>query len=102
GIVLLVLIAPPLANVALKFGSFEFFWLALFGVVISGQLTKAGHPAKGYLAGIIGLSVAMIGSDGIHSAIRFNMGIPDMNGGIGLIPAMVGAFGFAEVLFTMT
>ena len=102
GIVLLVLLAPPLAEAALNFGSFEFFWLALFGIVISGQLTQAGSPVKGYLAGVIGLSVAMIGSDGIHSHIRFNMGFPEMNGGIGLIPAMVGAFGFAEILFTMT
>jgi putative tricarboxylic transport membrane protein len=102
GIVLLVVLAPPLAEAALEFGSFEFFWLALFGIVISGQLTQAGSPIKGYLAGVIGLSVAMIGSDGIHSHIRFNMGFPEMNGGIGLIPAMVGAFGFAEILFTMT
>ena len=102
GIIMLILIAPPLAAAALKFGSFEFFWLALFGVVIFGQLTKSGHPAKGYLAGVIGLSVAMIGSDGIHAYVRFNMGSSDLNGGIGLIPAMVGAFGFAEVLFTMS
>ena len=102
GIALLILIAPPLAAIALRFGSFEFFWLALFGIIISGQLTKSGHPAKGYLAGIIGLSVAMIGADGIHSHVRFNFGVTDMNGGIGLIPAMVGAFGFAEVLFTMS
>ncbi len=102
GIVMLILIAPSLAAMALKFGSFEYFWLAIFGIVISGQLTKSGHPAKGYMAGVIGLSVAMIGSDGIHAYVRFNFGIPDMNGGIGLIPAMVGAFGFAEVLFTMS
>ncbi len=102
GIVLLIVLAPLLAEAALGFGSFEYFWLALFGIVISGQLTQAGSPVKGYLAGVIGLSVAMIGSDGIHSHIRFNFGIPEMNGGIGLIPAMVGAFGFAEILFTMT
>ncbi len=102
GILLLILIAPPLAAAAMRFGSFEYFWLALFGIIISGQLTKSGHPAKGYMAGILGLSVAMIGSDGIHSFVRFNMGIPEMNGGIALIPAMVGAFGFAEVLFTMS
>jgi putative tricarboxylic transport membrane protein len=97
GIVLLILLAPPLAEAALGFGSFEYFWLALFGIVISGQLTQAGSPVKGYLAGVIGLSVAMIGSDGIHSHIRFNFGFPEMNGGIGLIPAMVGAFGSGEV-----
>ena len=101
GILLLVLIAPPLAEVALRFGSFEFFWLAVFGIVISGQLTGNTTPLKGYIAGILGLMVAMIGSEGIHAHVRFNLGIPDLNGGIGLIPAMVGAFGFAEVLTVM-
>lgn len=102
GIILLVLIAPPLAEAALKFGSFEFFWLAVFGIVISGQLTSSGNTLKGYIAGILGLMIAMIGSDGIHALVRFNFGLSSMNGGIGLIPAMVGAFGFAEVLTAMS
>ncbi len=101
GIVLLVMLAPPLAEIALDFGSFEFFWLALFGIVISGQLTGGGSVLKGYIAGLLGLMVAMIGSEGIHAHIRFNLGLSDLNGGIALIPAMVGAFGFAEVLTVM-
>ena len=101
GIVLLVLLAPPLGEAALKFGSFEFFWLAVFGIVISGQLTGGAAPIKGYIAGILGLMVAMVGSDGIHAHVRFNFGLSELNGGIGLIPAMVGAFGFAEVLTVM-
>ena len=102
GIFLLVLLAPALANIALDFGSFEFFWLAVFGIVISGQLTGGVSPLKGYIAGVLGLMVAMIGSEGIHAHVRFNMGFSDLNGGIGLIPAMVGAFGFAEVLTVMS
>ena len=98
GIVLLVLVAPPLAEAALKFGSFEFFWLAVFGIVISGQLTGGVSPLKGYIAGILGLMVAMVGSEGIHAHVRFSFGIDQLNGGIALISAMVGAFGFAEVL----
>jgi putative tricarboxylic transport membrane protein len=101
GILLLVMLAPPLAEAALSFGSFEFFWLAVFGIVISGQLTGGISPLKGYIAGLLGLMVAMIGSEGIHAHIRFNFGVPELNGGIGLIPAMVGAFGFAEVLTVM-
>ena len=54
GIVLLVLLAPALANIALDFGSFEVFWLAVFGIVISGQLTGGVTPLKGYIAGILG------------------------------------------------
>ena len=101
GIVCLVLIAPPLAEAALNFGSFEFFWLAVFGVVISGQLTADTTPLKGYIAGLLGLMVAMVGSEGIHAHVRFTFGLADLNAGIGLIPAMVGAFGFAEVLNAM-
>lgn len=102
GILLLVLIAPALAEIALDFGSFEFFWLAVFGIVISGQLTGGVSPLKGYIAGLLGLMVAMIGSEGIHAHVRFNLGFSELNGGIGLIPAMVGAFGFAEVLTVMS
>ncbi|MCB1356774.1 MAG: tripartite tricarboxylate transporter permease, partial [Maritimibacter sp.] len=98
GIVLLVMVAPPLAEAALNFGSFEFFWLAVFGIVISGQLTGGVSPLKGYIAGILGLMVAMVGSEGIHAHVRFSFGYDQLNGGIALISAMVGAFGFAEVL----
>lgn len=101
GVLMLVLLAPPLAEIALEFGSYEFFWLALFGVVVSGQLTAGTTPLKGYVAGILGLLVAMIGSDGLHAHVRFTLGFEELNGGIGLIPAMVGAFGFAEVLTVM-
>lgn len=100
GIVLLVLIAPPLAELALKFGSYEMFWLALFGVLISGQLTVDSPPLKGYIAGLLGLMIAMIGSESLHAYVRFSP-TPQMNGGISLIPAMVGVFGLAEVMTAM-
>lgn len=100
-IVMLVMIAPPLAEAAMNFGSFEFFWLAVFGIVISGQLTADTTPLKGYIAGILGLMAAMIGSEGIHAHVRFAFDISELNAGIALIPAMVGAFGFAEVLTAM-
>ncbi|HET8726500.1 MAG TPA: tripartite tricarboxylate transporter permease [Alphaproteobacteria bacterium] len=101
GIVCLAVVAPLLAELALGFGSYEFFWLAVFGVVISGQLTSMDDPLKGYIAGILGLLVAMIGMEGIHAFQRFTFGIREMGGGIELIPAMVGAFGFAEILTVM-
>ncbi|MFD2648105.1 tripartite tricarboxylate transporter permease [Devosia albogilva] len=101
GIVALALIAPLLAEAALQFGTYEFFWLALFGVIISGQLTAIDDPLKGYIAGILGLLVAMVGMETLHAHQRFTFGIPALGGGIDLIPAMVGAFGFAEILGVM-
>ena len=90
-----------LAEAALNFGSYEFFWLALFGVVISGRLTAFDDPIKGYVAGLLGLMVAMVGMEGLHGFRRFTFGIQQLGGGIDLIPAMVGAFGLAEILVVM-
>ncbi len=101
GIFFLAIIAPLLSEAALKFGSYEFFWLALFGVVISGQMTGSDTPLKGYIAGVLGLLVAMIGMETLHAYQRFTFGIPALGGGVDLIPAMVGAFGLAEILSSM-
>jgi putative tricarboxylic transport membrane protein len=100
GMFFLALLTPVLGEFALDFGSYEFFWLAVFGVVISGSLTGA-DPLKGWIAGFLGLLLAMVGQESIHAHARFTFGIPDLVGGFGLIPALVGAFGFAEVLSAM-
>jgi putative tricarboxylic transport membrane protein len=101
GIFFLATIAPILAEFALEFGAFEFFWLAVFGIVISGHLTALDDPIKGWIAGFLGLLIAMIGQEGIHAYPRFAYGSTDLAGGIGLLPALVGAFGFSEVLIVM-
>ena len=101
GMLMLVLVAPVLADFALAFGSYEFFWLAMFGIVISGQLTAIDDPLKGWIAGFLGLLVAMVGQEGIHAYQRFSYGITELSGGFGLLPVLVGAFGFAEILQVM-
>lgn len=101
GMLMLALIAPVLAEFALKFGSPEFFWLALFGIVISGRLTAADDPIKGWIAGFLGLLAAMVGQEGIHAYQRFSYGNSDLAGGFGLLPVLVGTFGFAEILQVM-
>lgn len=101
GMILLALFTPLIGSFALKFQSFEFFWLSIFGIVICGNLTAPKDPLKGWVAGFLGLFVAMIGMEGIHAYVRFSFGSVPMSGGIGLIPAMVGAFGFAEIITVM-
>jgi putative tricarboxylic transport membrane protein len=91
---------PILGNLALKFGAYEFFWLALFGVIIAGTLT-GNDPLKGWIAGIAGLFVATIGQESHYAYERFSFGVRDLAGGIQLVPALVGAFGFAELLTAM-
>ena len=100
GMFFLALFTPLLGDLALKFGAYEFFWLAVFGVIVSATLT-GGDPLKGWIAGFAGLFIATIGQDGIHAFERFSFGYRDMAGGFSLVPALVGAFGFAEVLVAM-
>lgn len=101
GTILLATIAPVLAEAALRFQSYEFFWLAVFGVVISGRLTALDDPMKGWIAGFLGLLVAMVGQESIYAYPRFAYGNTDLAGGFGLLPVLVGLFGFAEVLMVM-
>ncbi len=101
GMLLLAVVAPLLAEFALQFQSFEFFWLAIFGVVISGHLTAVADPLKGWISGFLGLLAAMVGQEGIHAYQRFSYGSIDLAGGFGLLPVLVGTFGMAEILVVM-
>ncbi|HSV59956.1 MAG TPA: tripartite tricarboxylate transporter permease [Variovorax sp.] len=100
GMFFLAFFTPVLGNMALKFGAYEFFWLALFGVLIAGTLT-GDDPLKGWIAGIAGIFVATIGQEAQYAYERFAFGVRDLAGGIQLVPALVGAFGFAELLTAM-
>ncbi len=101
GTICLAFFAPFLAERALDFQSFEFFWLAVLGVVISGRLTANQDPLKGWIAGFLGLIVAMAGQDVLQSYPRFAYGYSDMRAGFDLLPVLVGVFGFAELLSVM-
>jgi putative tricarboxylic transport membrane protein len=101
GIVCLAILTPALGEVALTFQSYEFFWLCLFGVMMSGSITGT-DPLKGWIMGVFGLFFSQIGQDGIHAHERFAYGNTDLAGGFSLIPTLVGAFGAAEVLTVMS
>ena len=101
GVVCLALFTPSLGEIALSFGAFEFFWLGVFGVMMTGSLT-GDDALKGWIMGFIGLFAAQIGQEGIHAFNRFTFGSNDLAGGISLIPALIGAFGFAEILMVLT
>src|SRR5580692_562875 len=100
GVFCLAALTPVLARVALSFGSYEFFWLALFGVTMSGRIV-GDDAVKGWLMGLLGLFVAQLGQDGLYAHDRFTFGIEELSGGISLIPALIGAFGFSEILTTL-
>ncbi len=96
GIVLLVA-APPIAQVALKFGAPEYFCLAIFGMsVIAGVSGKS--ITKGIMSGMLGMFIAMIGLDPLTGTFRFSFGSTFLIGGIPLLPALIGFIALAEIM----
>ena len=97
-VICVLTLTPVLTNFALKFGSWEFFLLAVFGIMICGSLTSNGNALKGWISGILGLFVAMIGMDTVNAFPRFSYGNVNLMSGIQLIPVMIGLFGFPEIV----
>lgn len=97
GILVLWVIAKPISNVALKFTPMDSFLICLFGLATVGTLTSKSF-SKGLMSAMIGLILSMIGIDSVMGTPRLTFGIQDLQAGIGTVPALVGLFGFAEVL----
>jgi putative tricarboxylic transport membrane protein len=99
GVFLLMLIAPPVADMALKFGPPEIFAIMVLGLTILSYLSS-GSLIKAFIIALVGLFIGMIGID-IAGIYRFTFGIPDFYDGIGLVPVLMGLFGVAEVLLNL-
>lgn len=97
-VIFVLTLTPLLTEFALKFRSWEFFLLAIFGVVICGSLTSQGNALKGWISGILGLLVAQIGLDSLNTYPRFCYCNVNLMSTIQLIPVMIGLFGFPEIV----
>ncbi len=97
GTVLLIFSATGLAALAAKFASFEYFWIAVLGLT-AGVFASGGAPLKGLVSLLLGLLFATVGVDPTLGYARFDFGIPTLLGGLDYIVAMIGLFGFSEVL----
>ena len=97
GTAVLVTSAPALAEVALKFSSFEYFWLVLLGITCAIFIASE-NPLKGFVSLLIGLLIASVGVGNPAGFPRFTFGDANLLGGISLVPMMVGMFAVSEVL----
>jgi TctA family transporter len=97
GTAVLILSAPALAEFALKFSSFEYFWLVLLGLSCAIVIT-AEQPLKGVVSLLLGLLIACVGLGNPAGFPRFTFGSVELLGGIGLIPLMIGMFAISEIL----
>ena len=98
--IVLATLAEPLAELSLKFGPPEYFWLGIFGLTIISVLSS-GSLLKGYLTGFIGLILSAVGMASLSGDARLTFGFPELQSGISLAGALIGFFCLPEILSTI-
>ena len=97
GTLLMALFGPPLAEIALKFGSPEYFSLMLMALVAAAVLAQ-GDMLKSLAMVVIGLLLGIVGSDVNTGVQRFSFGVTELSDGIGFIVVAVGMFAIGEII----
>lgn len=97
GLVVLVCAAPLLAEVALNFSTYEYFWLACLGLTCATFMTSQ-DKVKGIASLFLGLFITTIGYDSITGQPRFTFGSTELLAGIHVIPVLIGLFAVSEIM----
>ncbi len=95
--IVIALFAPPLAEVALKFGPTEYFSLMVLGLVAAVVLAH-GSLIKAISMVILGLLLGLVGTDVNSGVARYSFGVPELSDGIGFVTVAMGMFGIAEII----
>jgi len=96
----LTLLAPPLANFALRFGPPEYFTLMILGLTVLIYLAHGSMP-KALIMAAFGIILGLVGLDSINARSRLTFGRMEFVDGIGLVPIVMGLFGISEVLWNI-
>jgi putative tricarboxylic transport membrane protein len=99
GVVLLTVVAPPLASFALRFGPPEYTALLVLGLIFLAYMSSTSL-VRTLLMASFGLLLGMIGIDVLTGHFRYSFDIPELGDGIGIVPVAVGLFGLGEILST--
>ncbi|WP_153722450.1 tripartite tricarboxylate transporter permease [Sporosarcina cascadiensis] len=94
---ILILIAPGLASIALKFGPFEYFAIAIFSLTMIASLS-GNSMVKGVLSALLGIGLTMIGAAPVSGTPRFTFGITSLDGGFDILIVMIGLFAVSEII----
>jgi len=94
--VMLIMIAPTLAELALKLGPWEYFALGIFGISVVISITGK-DLVKGVLAALIGAAITLVGQDPVLAIPRYTFGVMQLNVGFSLLPTLLGFFAMGQV-----
>jgi putative tricarboxylic transport membrane protein len=99
GVIMLTVVAPPLANFALRFGPPEYTALLVLGLIFLAYMSSTSIP-RTLLMAAVGLLLGCIGIDVMTGHFRYSFDIKELGDGIGIVPVAVGLFGLGEILST--
>jgi putative tricarboxylic transport membrane protein len=97
--VVLIFMAPLLAKVAINFGAYEYFAVAVFSLTMMAGLSGKSL-VKGLISGFLGCIFATVGMDSIGSVQRYTFGSTQMMSGFNILPVLIGMFAISEILIT--
>ncbi len=97
GVAVLMLVAPSLARVALKFSFYEYFAVGVFSLTMMASLIS-GSIVKGLASGAIGMLFAMVGAAPIDGLPRLTFGFHALDGGFDILPVLIGMFAISEII----
>jgi putative tricarboxylic transport membrane protein len=99
GVVVLTIVAPPLATLAVKFGPPEYTALLILGLIFLAYMSSSSL-VRTLLMACMGLMLGMIGIDNLTGDFRYSFNLAELGDGIGIVPVAVGLFGLGEILST--
>ncbi|MBN8749942.1 Tripartite tricarboxylate transporter TctA family protein [Xylophilus ampelinus] len=97
GTIILAAFAPPLTELAFKFGPAEYFSLMVLGL-IGAVVLASGSLLKAIAMVVLGLLLGLVGTDVNSGVARFSFDIPELTDGIGFIVISMGVFGYGEII----
>jgi putative tricarboxylic transport membrane protein len=97
GTIIIAAFAPPLTELAFKFGSAEYFSLMVLGLV-GAVVLASGSLVKAIAMIVLGLLLGQINTDVITGTARYSFDIPELTDGIGFVVIAMGVFGFGEII----
>ena len=101
GTLILAAFAPPLTEVAFKFGPAEYFSLMVLGL-IGAVVLASGSLIKAVAMIILGLLLGLVGTDVNSGVARYSFGIPELTDGISFIVIAMGVFGYGEIIHNLS
>ncbi len=96
GNLVLIFLAPPLADFAVSFGPFEYCAIGCFAITVLASLAS-GSFIKGIVTGCLGMFASTFGMAPVDGVPRYTFGIEAMNGGFAFLPVLLGAFALTDI-----